>query len=398
MRILTFTSLFPDSTRPNFCIFVYQRMAHVARRPGNAVTVVAPVPYVPFWIPGTKARQYRSIPKREQFGDLLVYHPRYPFLPKIAMPLHGFCMFLGVYALVRRLAKEGIDCIDAHFVYPDGFAAVLLGKRLDLPVVVSARGTDIDVYPKMAAVRPLLKWAVRHADRLIGVSRSLSETMIELGASASRLRTIGNGVDRNRFYPVDCQAARQQLDVPDNQRVILAVGALAPHKGHQLLISAFGELKRRSEGMRLYIAGEGSFRAALEQQIRELGLQNDVVLLGSVANGQLRYWYSAADVSCLASSREGWANVLLESMACGTPVVATSVGGNAEVIVSQEVGLLVENNVPAIAEALRSALQRHWDRERIAAFGRQRSWDVVAEEVDQCLAEVAGAPRLEVRS
>jgi len=392
MQILTFTSLFPDSTRPNFCIFLYQRMAHVARRPGNIVTVVAPVPYVPSWMPGAKAREYRSIPKREQFGDLQVYHPRYLFLPKVAMPLHGLFMFMGVYRLVRNLVREGVDCIDAHFVYPDGFAAVLFAKRLNVPVVISARGTDINLYPKMAKVRPLLKWTLRQAQRLIGVCKDLSETMVDLGALSNHVVTIGNGVDISSFYPVNCLEARQQLRMPGNKRIILSVGGLAPHKGHHLLVGAIAEMKRRGEGVQLYIAGEGTCRGALEQQIRELGLQNDVILLGSVANDQLKYWYSAADVSCLASSREGWANVLLESMACGTPVVATRVGGTPEVIISEELGLLAERNVPAITDALQSALKRRWNRERIATFARQRSWDVVAEEVEQCLSEAANMP------
>src|SRR3954469_25911907 len=107
MRILTFTSLFPDSTRRNFGVFIYQRMAHFARRPGNEVVVVAPVPYVPFWMPGKKAAQYRAIPAKEEFGGLTTFHPRYPFVPKFSMQVHGFLMFLGAYSTVKGVARDG---------------------------------------------------------------------------------------------------------------------------------------------------------------------------------------------------------------------------------------------------------------------------------------------------
>ena len=124
MRILTFTSLFPDSTRPNFGVFIYQRMTHVAKRPGNSVKVVAPVPYVPSWVPGKKAREYRAVPRQEEFGALTVFHPRYPFLPKMSAPLHGLLIFIGAYRTVRKLVQQGMDCIDAHFVYQIGRAHV----------------------------------------------------------------------------------------------------------------------------------------------------------------------------------------------------------------------------------------------------------------------------------
>jgi glycosyltransferase involved in cell wall biosynthesis len=365
-------------------------MAHVARRANNQVTVVAPVPYVPAWVPGKKAHEYRSVPRQEKFGELQVYHPRYPLLPKIGLTVHGLLMFLGAYRLVRRLIGQGVDCIDAHFVYPDGFAAVLLGRAFKVPVVASARGTDINLYPKIRSVRPLLKWTVRHAEGLIGVCSALSEEMIALGAPREHVRTIGNGVDAKRFCPVEQATARRQLKIPQDGKVVVAVGSLIIRKGYHLLIPAIAELKRRGMTVRLFVAGEGEYRPKLEQRIRELGLEADVTLLGNVANDQLKHWYSAADVSCLCSSREGWANVLLESMACGTPVVASRIWGTPEVVVSDELGLLVDLNPQAIADGLQTALRHTWDRARITAFARQRSWDTVADEVENWLGERAG--------
>src|SRR5262245_51335152 len=144
MRILTYTSLFPSSTAMSHGIFIYQRMRHFARRPGNSLTVVAPVPYVPSWVRGVKATAYRSIPAREELDGCVFYHPRYLLVPKIGMVLHGLLMYLGSRSLLRELSAEKFDLIDAHYVYPDGFAAMFAARMMKLPFVVSARGTDMN--------------------------------------------------------------------------------------------------------------------------------------------------------------------------------------------------------------------------------------------------------------
>src|SRR5271166_3059651 len=148
MRVLAFTSLFPNAIQPWHGIFVRQRLIHLARRPGYSLKLVAPVPYTPSWAPAPRWREASQVPFEERAEEIEVYHPRYILLPKISMPLHGLLMFAGSLSIARRLhQKARFDCIDAHYVYPDGFAAVLLGRCLGIPVVVSARGTDINVFP-----------------------------------------------------------------------------------------------------------------------------------------------------------------------------------------------------------------------------------------------------------
>src|SRR5947208_5432961 len=239
MRILTFTTLFPNAAARNFGIFIYQRMAHVNRRAGNSVTVVAPVPWAPAWIPSSRWKSYAHIPKVEQIGELTVYHPRYFLVPKISMYVHGLLIFLGSFFLVRRLQKEiGFDCIDAHYVYPDGLAAVLAGRLLHLPVFVSARGTDINLFPSFRLLRPMIRWTLRKAQGSIAVSKALADEMLLLGATQQRLTVIGNGVDVERFRAVDRAQARTMLGIPVDAQVIVAVGALIPRKGYHFLIPA----------------------------------------------------------------------------------------------------------------------------------------------------------------
>ena len=386
MRVLTFTSLFPNQIEPTGGIFIYQRMNHFARRSGNEVVAVAPVPYFPEWLPKSKWTAYGQVPRSERIGNLEIYHPRFLLLPKISMPLHGWLMFIGSIRLVRRLHREKkFDLIDAHYVYPDGFAAVLLGKLLSLPVIVSARGTDINLFPSFHLIRPMISWTLRRVSGAIAVCTPLLEAMLKLGLPAGTGAAIGNGVDINRFQPLDQVAARQKLGLPERRRIIVSVGGLIPRKGYQFLIPALVQVVRRYPKVQLYIVGGGPSRSDLELLIRKLDLKNYVNLAGPQPNEDLHLWYSAADVSCLTSSREGWPNVILESMACGTPVVATRVWGTPEVIVSPELGIMVDQTVESIAGGLEDALAKRWDRKLIERFARQRTWDVVAGEVEEFL-------------
>ena len=387
MRILTFTHLFPNKVQPVWGLFVYQRVAHFAKRPGNQVTVVAPVPYVPRYSPGIW-KKYRAIPPNEKMGELAVVHPRYPHLPKIAMPLHGFLVFLGCYRCVAKLHRERpFDCIDSHWIYPDGFAAVLLGKTLGVPVFCSARGTDINVYPTFPLIRPLISWALKQAAGIVAVSHALKQKIMELGIPEGRICVIGNGVDVDRFEPVDRQEARKRLGLAVEGRLAIAVGSLNEHKCHAMLIGAMAETVSRWRDLRLCILGEGALRGSLEKLISDMGLQGRVSLLGGQRNEDLKWWYNAADICCLSSVREGWPNVLMESLACGTPVVATRVGGVPEVVNSSETGILVEPNVAAMAKGLQDALAKDWDRGAIARFARSRTWNQVAAEMEGFFAD-----------
>jgi teichuronic acid biosynthesis glycosyltransferase TuaC len=386
MRILTLSSLFPNRAKPVLGVFIFQRMSHLARRAGNHVQVIAPVPYFPRWLRWSRWQAEGQVPPQETIGNLLAFHPRYPLLPGVSMPLHGLLLFLGTWRLAMRLHKQQpFDCIDAHFIYPDCFAAILLGKLLGLPVIVSARGTDINLYPSFRLIRPMIRWTLRHSAGAIAVSSSLRDVMLALGLSEDRVCVIGNGIDPERFHPVDPLEARRQLGLPETGEILVSVGGLIPRKGFHFLIPAVAQIAQRFPALRLYILGEGEYRSTLEALIRECKLEEIVFLRGNVPNEQLRYWFSAASLSCLVSSREGWPNVLQESLACGTPALATRVWGAPEVIVSPELGLLVEQDSKSIAEALGTALKKQWNREAIARHAAERTWAVVAKDVEDYL-------------
>jgi len=391
VRILTYTSLFPNSEQPNLGVFVYQRVAHLARRRGNEVVVIAPVPYFPKWAPGETWKVFGRIPRREQIGGLPVEHPRYPLIPKISMTLHALYMALGTESAARRLHKQYVfDCIDAHFAYPDGTAAVLLGKLLGLPVIVTARGTDATLYPTYRLIRPMLRWTYRQSSGIVAVSESLKEAILELGLSGERVRTIANGIDAERFTPIGREEARRRLGIPEGVPVIVSVGNLNELKSQHLLVSAVLLLSQRYPTLRLYLIGEGLQRSHLLEQIDRSHLQTQVSLVGRVENEELGTWFSAANMSCLVSSREGWPNVVTESLACGTPVVAARTGGIPEIMTSAEQGVFVERNPDSIAKGIEIALGRSWDRLTISEQARTRTWDLVAEETERYFQECVG--------
>jgi glycosyltransferase involved in cell wall biosynthesis len=277
-----------------------------------------------------------------------------------------------------RAARDlgGIDLIDAHYLYPDGVAAAKLARWLGVPFVMTARGTDVNLIPKFDGPRKAILDACSRAAGLITVSAALRDELLALGADGSKIRVLRNGVDLQRFTPpADRAALRAALGA--KSRLLLSVGHLIERKGHHLVIEA---LTRLPGDVHLWIAGEGPERAALEKQARALGLESRVRLLGAQPHDELKKLYGAADALVLASSREGWANVLLESMACGTPVVATPIWGNPEVVSRPAAGVLTrDRTADAIAEAAGELLQHLPDRALTRLYAEGFAWDPTTE-------------------
>jgi teichuronic acid biosynthesis glycosyltransferase TuaC len=388
MNILTYTSLFPNASWRQLGVFISQRVAHVARRTGNTVRVVSPVPYFPRWLPLRRWLKYAQVPRHDWICEMETSYPRYPLLPAIAMRVQGDCMYHGSRKEVARLhARHPFECVDAHFVYPDGYAAVRLGQQLGIPVVVSARGSDINLYPQNVHIRSKIVWTLRNAAGIIAVSKSLEKRIVELGLPQGAVRVIPNGIDPDRFFATERTVARRKLSLPEEAKIIVTVGNLSPQKSHARLIAAFARVGARENKLRLYIVGEGQLRPRLEEQIRALHISDRVILSGSRPNEELQLWFSAADISCLASSAEGWPNVVFESIACGTPVVATNAGGVPEILSKPELGIIVDQTVNSLANGIVRALERNWDREALTRHARERTWDDVAAEVESYLEE-----------
>ena len=381
LRTLLFSTLYPSSVRPLHGIFVETRLRELLKSGQVETRVVAPVP----WFPWSGARwgeygRFAATPQVEQRHGVEVHHPRYLLLPKVGMSSAPLALALGALPTVRRLLNQGFafDLIDAHYYYPDGVAAALLGRWLGKPVVVTARGSDINLIAQHRVPRALISWAGRHAGASIGVSQALTDRLQALSIAPDRLHKIRNGVDLERFRPLEPDAMRQQLGVTGSP-VLLTVGNLHHHKGQWLVLEALALLRATHPTARLVIIGDGPDRASLMARAQALGLTEAVSFAGQVPNTELLRWYSAADVLVLASSREGWPNVLLEAMACGTPVVAAQVGGVPEVVADPVAGALVPQREPAaFAAAVEGLLARGRDRAAVRRYAEGFSWEATS--------------------
>ncbi len=381
LRLVTVSTLFPNRAMPSHGVFVETRLRHLVADEGVASVVLAPVAWLPprlgigdAWF-GDWARHARAPIQEERFG-LDVRHPRYLAIPKIGQALTPHSLYRTLSTALARLIAEGYrpDAIDAHYLYPDGVAAARLARAFALPLVITARGSDVTLWPEFAQPRRLIQAAIGQADGLITVSDALGRGVIALGADPAKVTTLRNGVDIVLFKPIDRDQARAVLGIA--RPYIVSVGHLIPRKGHDRVIEAFAlRAGTTLAGHDLLIVGGGPERERLTQLAQSLGLAARVRLVGAMPQPQLPFYYSGADCLVLASSREGWANVLLEAIACGTPVVASPAAGNDEVVRARSAGLVaVDFTPPALAAALDDLLRDPPDRSDTRDYAEAHGW------------------------
>ena len=379
--IAIFSSLFPSSVLPNAGLFIRERMFRL-RPYARGLVVVAPQPWFPFQSllrfikPG-----YRPVqPTMEVQSGVTVVFPRFLSVPGWFRWLDSLSMALCVFPLMRRLCREmHVGILDAHFAYPCGHAAILLGRWLRLPVSITLRGTE-SAHLRVPRLRKRVISAVRNATRVFSVSDSLRQLLVGEGVPPEQIHVVGNGIDLVKFQPIDRHQSRRDLGLPDTAKVLVSVGGLVERKGFHRIIELLPMLICQLPDLYYLIIGgaspEGDMSAALRQQVHDLNLDARVIFTGPLPPEHLCVPLSAADVFVLATRNEGWANVFLEAMACGLPVVTTDVGGNAEVICSPSLGLLVPfGDTDALRSAIRVALERDWDRPSIIAYAQGNTWD-----------------------
>lgn len=395
-QIVVLSSLFPSRQQPGAGLFVRERMFRVGARLG--LTVVSPRPWFPLqsWLRRLRPGARPETAAHESQRGFEVWFPRFLSLPLVLRRLDGLAMAVGAWPRLRRLKRQGrLDILDAHFGYPDGYAAGLLGRWLGVPVTITLRGTE----PRHAAdpvLGPLLAAGLKRATRVFAVSESLRQVALRLGVEPSRVQVVGNGVDLARFRPLPRQTCRQALGISPAGPVLVTVGGLCERKGFHRVIELLPRLLKIHPGLCFLAVGgpspEGDWTERLHAQCAALGVADSVRFTGPVEPDELSRCLSAADLFVLPTRNEGWANVLLEAMACRLPVVATDVGGNAEVINHPDLGCVVPfGDADGLFEAIRGALERAWNGEAIRQYAERNTWDRRVEVLEAEFRALSGA-------
>lgn len=384
MRILTLSTLFPAASRPNFGIFVERQTAALTSVRDFAVTVINPIGIAPWPLSLFGDQSRLGDLHNEQWGELDVYRPRFTAIPKIGGRMNPDMIARAVLPLAKRLhAKIGFDLIDAEFFYPDGPAAMKLSEALGIPFSIKARGADIHHWGQQPGCAEQILEAADKAAGLLAVSGALKADMVALGVDADKIMVHYTGLDQARFIPRDRATEKAKLGIAGP--LILSVGALIPRKGQNLLIATLPDLP---DAM-LMLAGHGESEADYRALATELGVADRVSFMGSVPHDDLPALFAAADVMALVSSSEGLANAWVEALACGTPIVASDVGGIRELVKTPEAGRIVERTPQSIAAAIKDILANPPSRDAVAANVSAFSWDENARQLAEFFRRVA---------
>ena len=359
---------------PQRGIFIENRVRSQVASGRADVRVICPTPWFPF--KGKLFRSYAAfarVPRSDIRHGIAIDYPRFLAIPRLGMFLNPFVVAASARSAIDRLIKGGFDfdVLDAYYLYPDGVAAAHLAGRLRKPFVMTALGTDVNLIPHHWLPRSMIRWAAIRAAGLTTVCQSLKDGLVGLGVPQQRVKVILHGVDLELFRPAaDREALRRRLKLM--RHTLLSVGNLVRLKGHDLTIKALAKLPDTD----LLIAGEGEEGTSLRRLAERLGVSDRVRFLGHVSQRELPEHYCAADALILASSREGIANVIMESLACGTPVLATAVGGAPEVITTPEAGrLIADRDASSIASAVRDLFAAYPDRLATRRYAERFSWD-----------------------
>lgn len=379
MRVAVVTQYFPTSVQPWAGHSAYQTLRCLTRR--CELKVFYPEARYPAFLT-PKSHPAGALDRTYQPPDVAVEYIPYPVLPVVSRPLNGWSMFRS---LLPHVARYHPDVILNYVVYPDGYAAVRVGRRLGIPVVLTAIGSDLNrISDPLSGV--LTRSALRQASFVTTVSHDLLKTAHHLGADAARSGSILNGCDTSIFFPRDQSNARRELGLAANEngaaKVIVYVGRFDVRKGLLELVEAVSRLS--TPAVRCFLVGSGPDLPLLLAAIKKFGVEDKVILVPACPTAQIALWMAAADLITLPSYKEGCPNVVIEALASGRPVVATKVGGIPELMDDRSGRLVEPKDIASLSLALDEVLQKSWNASEIAAH-HHRSWSEVGDDVSEVL-------------
>jgi glycosyltransferase involved in cell wall biosynthesis len=383
LRVAVITDYFPTSVQPWAGHSAYQTLLKLAQQCDVEVFYPESV-YPKIFTP--RSRTYHALDRTYQPPGIVTQYLPFPAMPLISRPLNGW---LAARAVKERVAAFAPDVILSYIIYPDGFAAVRVARHLGVPAVLTAIGSDLNRISG-STVKRMTRYALRKAAAVVTVSRDLLQTARQLGAPDGHSVAILNGCDTLKFRPRDRMAARQMLDVPLKQEIVLYVGRLDIRKGILELIQAVAALRRRRPSVHCYIVGEGADRTLLNECVEQYKMQAHITFVPSCATERVAMWIAASNLLALPSYKEGCPNVILETLCSGRPVVATNVGGIPEIMDETSGRLVPAKAVEPLTRALDEVLSRHWDADKLTEK-HHRSWQDVSDDLYAVLKQAAAS-------
>ncbi len=369
MRVLFVSNLFPDATEPDRGIYNARLIHHLGKL--CDIRVAAPRPALPF-LGGAR----RSA--RPEDAKFIPEFPPTRYIPKIGSPFNHRLMAASLRPELRRIHEEfPFDVALASWLYPDACAISILAREMRFPLVAVCQGSDAHQYLKNPTRRQIIVESLASASAIVTRSGELARLLAATGLPEERLKPIHNGVDLEQFHPIDQAAARESLNLPTHDKIILFVGNFYPVKNPGLLADAYADLAKEKPGkrLRLVMIGDGPERKGVIRRLSGSGLESTTRFPGRLPPETVARYMQAADLLCVPSDNEGVPNVILEAFASGLKVVATDVGGIPEILDQDFLGRLTPRGKGAdLVSTLSEELARPADRTRIRDHATRFSW------------------------
>ena len=366
-KVVIITNLYPLPWQPTRATFNYQQFTALSKY--LDVYLLIPVAF-PDWFKNRK-----TISKDNSRIMIVPYF----YFPKMGRRFYGFLMYWSLWLMAGRwINSVGPSKILGSWAYPDGVAAHKIAKKINADYYLKVHGSDINMHASYPSRAKQIVGVANNAKGILSVSSALASRMAEIGVDQSRIQVIYNGVDLEKFIPVENGGVN---DIP----YILFIGNLIKGKGVIELLDAYEILNKKNIDIELRFIGGGPMMNELKRRVKQKNLVKTVKFLGVVSHDELPRHIANANVLALPSYREGVPNVILEAMACGVPVVASNVGGIPEVV-NEETGVLVKSiDAHSIAESMIEALEKPWSTKTIRAYAERFSWDENIEQLIRML-------------
>lgn len=376
-NIIFFSNLFPLPWQPGRATFNKQQVEHLSKF--YNIYVLVPV-YWTTWLRNRKCSDEINV------GGIRVEYFVCFYIPGFARSLNAIFMYFSIISQKRKwLNSVNAKCLFLSWAYPDAVAGTLVAKLLKLPTIIKVHGNDVNVQTTYLLRWLQIKWAFKNSKFIISVSKTLKKVLIDKGITEEQIQVVYNGVDKHKFCYIDSKTSRKELGLNKDKKILIYVGNLKKSKGVLDLLSAFISLKNTLPELSLYYIGVGEEESQLQNMITKSNIGNRVKLLGAMPHDKLPLWYCASDILCLPSYNEGLPNVVLESMSCGTPAVATRVGGIPEIL-DDKVGVLVEPGEPMdLADGIKRAFSTGWDPGLISRKVCEFTWDKNANNLNELI-------------